>query len=198
MMRPLRPLALALALALSPAAALAHDASAPAAPGIRAEVIASIDDAANKLVALAEAMPEAKYGWAPGKDVRTVAQVYAHVIGGNYMIPTFIGMTVPEGLGDLRGLEKSPPAKAKMIEMLRASFDFAKSAVQKTSDAELGQAVKLFGSMEGTKTTVLLLLATHAHEHLGQSIAYARSNGVTPPWTAHQQAEAAKAKPDKN
>jgi uncharacterized damage-inducible protein DinB len=51
--------------------------------------------------------------------------------------------------------------------------------------------------MEGTKTTVLLLLATHSHEHLGQSIAYARSNGVTPPWTAHQQPEAAKDKTDK-
>ena len=29
----------------------------------------------------------------------------------------------------------------------------------------------------------MMIIATHAHEHLGQSIAYARSNGVVPPWS---------------
>ena len=40
-----------------------------------------------------------------------------------------------------------------------------------------------------------MLFVTHNHEHLGQMIAYARSVGVTPPWTAREQAamkEAAK------
>jgi uncharacterized damage-inducible protein DinB len=30
---------------------------------------------------------------------------------------------------------------------------------------------------------VLELLATHNHEHLGQMIAYARMNGIAPPWS---------------
>ncbi len=54
-------------------------------------------------------------------------------------------------------------------------------------DADLDKPVDLFGN----KTTVrggYLLLLSHAHEHLGQSIAYARSNGIVPPWTAKQQA----------
>jgi hypothetical protein len=30
---------------------------------------------------------------------------------------------------------------------------------------------------------MLMRLATHAHEHLGQAIAYARSVGTVPPWS---------------
>jgi hypothetical protein len=31
------------------------------------------------------------------------------------------------------------------------------------------------------------VLVSHSHEHLGQSIAYARANNITPPWTAREQ-----------
>jgi uncharacterized damage-inducible protein DinB len=34
----------------------------------------------------------------------------------------------------------------------------------------------------------LLLATTHMHEHLGQSIAYARTIGVVPPWSAKESA----------
>jgi hypothetical protein len=39
---------------------------------------------------------------------------------------------------------------------------------------------------------VFFELALHMHEHLGQSIAYARMNTIVPPWTAKEQEEAAK------
>jgi uncharacterized damage-inducible protein DinB len=44
---------------------------------------------------------------------------------------------------------------------------------------------------EMSKRSILLLTVTHSHEHLGQQIAYARSNGIVPPWTARQNAAAA-------
>lgn len=28
-----------------------------------------------------------------------------------------------------------------------------------------------------------MILMNHSHEHLGQSIAYARMNGIAPPWS---------------
>jgi uncharacterized damage-inducible protein DinB len=34
-----------------------------------------------------------------------------------------------------------------------------------------------------SKLGALMLILTDQHEHLGQSIAYARSNGVVPPWS---------------
>jgi hypothetical protein len=35
-----------------------------------------------------------------------------------------------------------------------------------------------------------------AHEHLGQAVAYARENGIVPPWTVEAQKKAAEAKPE--
>ena len=80
------------------------------------------------------------------------------------------------------GMEKSVTEKAKIIEMLKKSFKFAEESVAKVKDADLGKAVKVFGQ-EGTYRGMLVLLATHAHEHLGQSISYARLNKVVPPWS---------------
>ena len=42
--------------------------------------------------------------------------------------------------------------------------------------------VKLFGR-DMTKQSALMLVLEDQHEHLGQSIAYARTNGVVPPWS---------------
>jgi len=42
--------------------------------------------------------------------------------------------------------------------------------------------VKLFGR-DMTKDDAVRFLLGDQHEHLGQSIAYARSNGVVPPWS---------------
>jgi hypothetical protein len=51
-----------------------------------------------------------------------------------------------------------------------------------TTDVQLGAAVDLFGQ-KSTARALWLSTATHVHEHLGQLIAYARSNKITPPWS---------------
>ena len=38
-------------------------------------------------------------------------------------------------------------------------------------------------TQKNTTRGVWIVTATHLHEHLGQLIAYARSNNVTPPWS---------------
>ena len=40
-----------------------------------------------------------------------------------------------------------------------------------------------FGSANVFVSGVLVTVLSHLHEHLGQSIAYARMNGVAPPWS---------------
>ena len=42
--------------------------------------------------------------------------------------------------------------------------------------------MKLFGR-DMTKQAAVMLILEDQHEHLGQSIAYARTNGVVPPWS---------------
>jgi uncharacterized damage-inducible protein DinB len=157
---------------LSPAAA--------APTGYRAEVISDIEGIGKKLVDLATAMPAEKYAWRPAPGVRSVSEVYMHVVGANYLLPSFLGAKLPEGFD--REMEKSVTDKAKVIEWLKKSIDNAKAAVSSASDADLDKKVKAFGR-EMTERRVLMIVQTHMHEHLGQSIAYARSNGIAPPWS---------------
>jgi uncharacterized damage-inducible protein DinB len=172
-------------------AAFAHEEGAPAgASGVKGEIQMWIGDAREKLIQLAEAMPEGKYGWSPEKGVRTVGEVFLHVSAANYGVPSFIGIAPPAGF-KFETYEQSMTKKSDIVKSLKDSFAHMEGALTSMSDADLNQPVEFFG-MKTTKRGAFLLLLSHAHEHLGQSIAYARSNKVTPPWTAKQQAAEAK------
>lgn len=165
---------------------------APPLTGLRAELMRSVNDAASKLEDLVSATPQDKFSYRPGKDVRTTAEVFLHVAGGNYLLPTFWGTKVPEGI-DPRTLEKSTTDKAEIAKTLAASFDHVRQALRDVPDDGWDREITMFGD----KTTVrggFITLVSHVHEHLGQSIAYARANGIVPPWTARAQEAAAKKK----
>jgi uncharacterized damage-inducible protein DinB len=185
------PTVLTIAL-LIPRPARADDAMLEGTTGVKGEILAWIVDAENKLVDLAEAMPESTYGWTPEKGVRTVGEVYMHVAAANYGIPAFIGVQAPKGF-DFGTYEHSLTKKADIIKALKDSFAHMEGAFKAMSDADLEKTAEVFGKKTTNRGTFLLLLS-HAHEHLGQSIAYARSNKVTPPWTARRQAAAASSK----
>ena len=149
-----------------------------------------IGDARDKLIQLAEAMPENKYNWTPAKGVRTVGEIFLHVSAANYGVPSFIGIKPPEGF-NFGTYEQSMTKKADIIKSLKDSFAHMEAAFKAMPDADMDKPADLFG-MKTTYRGVYMLLLSHAHEHLGQSIAYARSNNVTPPWSAKQNAAEAK------
>jgi uncharacterized damage-inducible protein DinB len=157
---------------------------ASAAAVLRAAVTLQLDGAQKELISLAEAMPADKYAWRPGEGVRSVGEVYMHVATANYFLPTFWGIKVPAGI-DLRGLEKEGADKAKTVATLKQSFDYFRQAMDGLSDADLGKPIDFFGH-KTTAAYAMLQAVFHAREHLGQSIAYARVNGVVPPWSAAQ------------
>lgn len=188
--------ALTLTLTLTPAGARAADPAAPAAAGgVKGDILVWIEDAETKLVDLAAATPEAKYKWRPSKDARSVADVFMHVVSANYGIPSFAGAKPPEGF-DFKTHEKSLTKKADIEKALKDSFAHAKKALSDTPEADFNKQVEMFGRKSSVRGVYLLVLA-HAHEHLGQSIAYARSNKITPPWTAARDAKAKAAAGDK-
>ena len=170
------------ALVIASAAPLAaQQAAAPAAAtGVRAEALRQIEDAETKFLRLSEAMPAEKYSWRPGEGVRSVSEVYAHAAAGNYVILRRIGAQVPEGL-DVRTFEQVTD-KAKVREMLKQSFDWTRQTVTNLSDADTENMVQ-WGTGQRSIREVLFYAAMHLHEHLGQAIAYARVNGIVPPWT---------------
>lgn len=148
--------------------------------GFRGDFVKDLDAVEKKYVGLAQAVPQEKYGWRPAEKVRSISEVYMHLVGANYMIAAAVGVKPPAGLS--RDMEKTVTEKAKVVEMLKASFAHLRKAAVEQQDAELDKAIKLFGR-ESTVRGAYFLMATHMHEHLGQSIAYARTNGVTPPWS---------------
>ena len=159
-------------------------AAEPAAPtsGVRAEFLADFAAVTGKLIQLGEAIPAEKYTWRPQAGVRSVSEVLLHAAGGNYFLPTFFGATVPAGI-DLKTLETSTTDKAKVIEALRTAIAHARGEVLRLSDADLEKTGKWFGGTQVTYRVMITATAEHCHEHLGQLIAYARINGVTPPWS---------------
>jgi uncharacterized damage-inducible protein DinB len=163
--------------------------SAQPAAGFRAEMIGQVEDVAKKIEELADAIPAEKFSWRPGEGVRSVSEVFVHIAGSNYFFMTFIGVKPPMKMDP--NMEKSVTTKDEVVKLFKPSFEHVRTAILSISDKELENTVKMFGSTV-TFRNVLITQISHLHEHLGQSIAYARMNGVVPPWTAAEQAAAAK------
>jgi uncharacterized damage-inducible protein DinB len=188
----------ALALCLAPLSARAVEPApapspTPAATGTKADMLFWMEDAEKKLLDLANATPEGKFAAHPvGKGARSAAEVFVHVISANYNLPGKAGVKPPATF-DAKNAEKTLTKKADILTALRDSFAHAKKALAETPDADLDKPVDLFGN-KTTVRGVYLLVLVHGHEHLGQSIAYARANNVTPPWTERRAAKAEGAK----
>lgn len=175
---------LSLAALLAPACAAAQGQPT----GIRGELIASMLDAGGKIQELATAIPDGKYTWKPSKDVRSTGQVFLHVVQGNYLYASFSSDAPPMSKDELIKLDSQTMEPAKIRRMLKESYEWAARAIADTPDSVLDAQTAYFGA-KISKRAMMLVLASHSHEHLGQLIAYARSNNVMPPWTARELAE---------
>jgi len=173
------------ALTLVPLAAPAAAEEMPdPVASARADWLGNFDFTVDRIRQLAEAIPTDQYGWRPAEGVRSVGEAIGHVAVGNYYLASFLGAEMPEGMSMESEKEPDP---AKLRAMLDASVEHVHQVVGGLSGAALEEKVDFFGR-EFTKRGILLVALGHVHEHLGQLIAYARSNGVVPPWS---RAEAA-------
>ena len=160
----------ALAIALLLPLAQAQPAKFQAAFGEDAGTVS------KKFTALAQVMA-GKYDWKPGQGVRSVGDVFNLIVQENGLLADALtGKTNS-------GAEPAPITDpGKMQDALKASYANLQKAITGLSDNDLQTHVKLFGE-DMTKQDALMLILEDQHEHLGQSIAYARTNGVVPPWS---------------
>lgn len=165
----------------TPPTASAPQAAAPTEIGVKAEFLRQFDAAATKLTRLAEAMPAENYGWRPMEGVRSVSEVFMHVAGGCYGFARTLGTPMPEGV-DPRQLREITD-KAQVTEELKKALTHMRGTAEKLNEADMTKEVQ-FRRRQAATREVLMAIAVHLHEHLGQSIAYARSNKVVPPWSA--------------
>jgi uncharacterized damage-inducible protein DinB len=158
---------------------------------IRPQALFDLEQMKQRFVCLAEAIPADKYNWRPEEGVRSIAEVYLHITSTNYTIPEPLGVAEVPAKYKAKDWEKSTTDKAMIVAELRQSFDYAIAAINKVPSTEIATSLPKLGP-EANKGDVEYLLVTHMHEHLGQSIGYARSVGVTPPWTVAAEAAAKK------
>ena len=172
------------------AAATQAPGAAPAA-GARAEFLEGLAYYEQRFTRLAEAIPAEKYSWRPGEGVRSMGEVYAHITAANFGVAHAFGMQAPTGL-DFKAIQAAAADKAKITQLLKDSFAHLRQAILTISDADMDKPQKMFGRQTTVRGAFMMIIG-HFGEHLGQSIAYAPMNGITPPWTeeAQQQQKAA-------
>lgn len=171
----------AAALMALPSLGAGQGASSANATGVKKDVLMQIEDAEKKLVGLANAIPPAKFGWRPAPGVRSFSEVLIHVAMENLEIPPMAGAaaSTTKAAADA---EKTVTDKAAVVALLTKSFAYAKQSVMAAPDAQMDANASYFGT-NMSKRGILIALAIHGHEHLGQLIAYARMNAIVPPWS---------------
>ena len=188
-------IAAALALALAPLAPLAaHAQAVPASAGASREAalaartafLRDIDTLQSRFLALAEAIPAEKYAWRPAPGVRSIGEAFLHVASEYYVFTPLAFNATPSPVipRSREGFEKfeADASKARVLEQLRAGFAYGRQAVSAVDPAALGGTRRFFGTEHDVVATASLM-AGDLHEHLGQLIAYARVNGIKPPWS---------------
>ena len=153
---------------------------------IRKQYLLDLDTLQSKFLALAHAFPAEKYSWRPAPGVRSVGEVFMHVASEYYVYaPMSFGAerspVIAKGQPAIEAFEKMS-TKEDVLKHLKEGFAYAQSAVSGVDPAALAGQKKLFGG-NYTIIETSLGMAADMHEHLGQLIAYARVNGIKPPWS---------------
>ena len=168
------------------------DATDHTAPSydMKAQSLQDLGAVQKKFVDLANALPADKLTWRPTADSRSFAEVFLHVAGERYGILALMGTPLPAGF-DGKTFEKSTTDRARIVEELNKSWEFAQKAINGMSNADFAKLLPKLGPQANAGDVIYILVAD-AHEHLGQSVAYARENGIVPPWTVEAKKAAEK------
>ncbi|MDX1395494.1 MAG: DinB family protein [Gemmatimonadota bacterium] len=171
--------------ALVPAALAVLFAAEPAAAQ-KAGFAEDLETMRGKFTSLAGAMGADTYGWRPMDGVRSVSEVYMLIAAEAYYLPSLWGAAPPEGVEISNQMFQRLEAitdRDEVLEHLETSFGYAAAQLDALPPTKLAEEIDFFGQQR-TVGAALYILLTDMHEHLGQAIAYARTNRVVPPWSA--------------
>ena len=182
--------------AIPPKAELIFDIELLGAEDVKPAVAAidlmnPFEAAASKMLDLAKALPEDKLDWRPSPGVRSFREILLHVAYDTKLFLWVASDNPPMDLmmqrfKDQAKKESEPLAKEKVVELLSESFEAVRKVLPTLRPAVLDREMPVFGQ-PSTMRGIYVIMDTHMAEHLGQLIAYARTNGITPPWSQKQQ-----------
>lgn len=134
----------------------------------------------QRITELANAFSEEQYDWRPAEGVRSVGEVVLHTAAANYFLMSKLGYAVPDGV-DLANMEKIK-GKQQVLDALNKSFVFALEKIEAFKSGDFSKEIDL-GFVKMNAISTMMVVLEHTGEHKGQLVAYARANGITPPWS---------------
>jgi uncharacterized damage-inducible protein DinB len=134
----------------------------------------------RQLIALAETIPADKYAWRPAPGVRSTSEVIMHTALANFYLLNITGPELPKDITSF-DMEKTVAQKADVLQYLKRSLEAVKAGRAALKPGDLSRKVKV-DKVDATVDGMYLRIIVHANEHMGQLVAYARMNGIAPPW----------------
>jgi len=144
---------------------------------VAAAIREALPGRSKAMIAAAEEMPADKYSFKATPDQMTFGHLTTHIADANYLFCSKIGgVSAPE----LPKVADTDP-KDKLVERMKASFDFCGTALAKLDDSNLGETLTLFGERKASRAMAILLFVGSWGDHYSLQSTYLRLNGHLPP-----------------
>ncbi|HUP03431.1 MAG TPA: DinB family protein [Bryobacteraceae bacterium] len=143
--------------------------------------------AKDDILRSAAKIPDNLWSFQPTPDVRTVAQLFAHIADGQY---EFCGVAA-EGKSVSKNIEKTKKTRAEIEAALKEAFAYCDAAYGKMTDANAADLAPFIG-MRITRLGVMDFNIAHTMEHYGNLVTYMRLKGIVPPSSESPAAPAPK------
>jgi uncharacterized damage-inducible protein DinB len=163
----------------------ANETAAPAAGGppaagganVRADLIKDWQGQKDMIMAIADAMPEDKFGYKSTPPQRSYGEQIMHIATVNVDFLKVVGgkVTPPAFSAD------STKTKAQMLQALSDSYDYAIALLNEQTDASIVETIDADFLGPSTRARVFWFLLGHSMDVYGQMAVYLRLNGIVPP-----------------
>ena len=173
---------LAVAAALSGFCLFAADSGQASLAQAQDKMLSQVE---QEVVSLAEAMPADKYDFKPAQgsfsDVRTFGQQMSHLATALYLYSSaMLGEKPPVARGKDENGPDSLTGKDAIVKYLKDSFAYAHKATGTLTQQNFMETLTLPWG-KATRGLLAEQSISHTFDHYGQSVVYARMNGVVPP-----------------
>jgi hypothetical protein len=133
------------------------------------------------IVAAAGEMPADKYSYSPTPAQVKFGQLMAHISGSNYFLCSRISGEKPPANARIQ----ASAGKDKLVDALKASFQYCSDSLAKVDDSKLSEQVPFFGGRQISRAAAMINLTDDWADHYGTAAGYLRLNGLLPPTARH-------------
>ncbi|WP_240467903.1 DinB family protein [Flagellimonas sp. CMM7] len=145
------------------------------------EYLERFENSRKYLIAVAEMMPEDKYGFKATQESLSFAENLMHIgYAMDWHSQSLLGGRESRDWNTDTRFKVSNKSKKEIIKIIEETFDETIRFIQQFDIAQFDEELDYFG-LNRTKQQIFLLLVDHITHHRGQILVYLRLNGLVPP-----------------